>query len=571
MAGKSWSSSERSSGPSSRTDPVAGSAGATIGIDFGTSTTLVALREGASAADLLPIGEVTPEMPSVAGYSPRGRLLTGERADRLPAARAIRSVKRQISARKGTVWVRRGDERVEVSVADVIGTLLRETGERAARRGVDLEAVGTLRLGCPAQWDAGQRRVLRQIAAESGIGNASPELVDEPVAAGVGWIVDRQAGGRPVEGRVLVFDYGGGTLDVAVLDVRPVDGRPAISVLSTVGVHRAGDALDAAIVADLAEDWRRGGFDLASAPRPEAAQAMAERAARQAKVRLSTAETTPVRVGEDDWWLPEVTYTRSRLDERFTPQLDEAVRLVEAALQAADLRSPAGGAEGIGTVLVAGGMSQVPLVRRRLAELFPGADVVTDPSVASPAHSVAHGLSFSPEFDGLSLHRPGFDVILEWTDASGESRRHTLYQAHTPLYDWQQVVAGHRRLGFDVSTRDVLVRAQGQAAVRIVGLDGVDVPLLIGRHEQESLPVTVTPQRPMEMTLSLDGHLRLRGSDGREQVLRVHRWPAFRAGSPRALEMDMLSMDVEPPAEAPARETVPRDAVAARALENGTE
>lgn len=573
MAGKSWSSDERSSGSSNRADSGATAdpprATATIGIDFGTSTTVLALREGAAGAELLPIGEATPEMPSVAGYSPRGRLLTGERADRLPAARAIRSVKRQISARRSTVWVRRGSERVEIPVTDVIGTLLRETGERAARRGVDLEAVGTLRLGCPAQWDATQRRALRDIAADSGLGNASPELIDEPVAAGVGWVVDRQAGGRPVEGRVLVFDYGGGTLDVAVLDVRPVDGRPAISVLSTVGVHRAGDALDAAIVADLAEDWSRSGHDLASAPRPEAAQALAERAARQAKVRLSTAESVPVRVGDDDWWLPEVLYRRERLEERFAPQLDEAVRLVHAAVQAADLRSPDGAGD-ITTVLVAGGLSQVPMVRRRLAELFPEAQVVSDPAVQSPAHSVAHGLSFSPEFDGLSLHRPGFDVVLEWADASGATQRHTLYQAHTPLYDWQQVVAGHRRLGFDVSTRDVLVRAQGPAAVRVVGLDGADVPLVIGRHQQDSLPVTVTPQRPMEMTLSLDGHLRLRGSDGREQVLRVQRWPAFRAGAPRALEMEMISVDVDPPAGEASGDGSVREAMAASGGDNGT-
>ncbi|MGF1645389.1 MAG: Hsp70 family protein [Kineosporiaceae bacterium] len=514
----------------------------TVGIDFGTSTTFVAVRNAAAAPGILPIGEATAEMPSVAGFSPRGRLLTGERADRLPAARSIRSVKRQISARKDTVWVRRGDEQVETPVADVIGTLLRETGERAARQGVDLEGVGTLRLGCPAQWDAAQRRTLRTIAAGAGLGNASPELVDEPVAAGVGWVAAREAGGRPFEGRVLVVDYGGGTLDVAVLDVRPLDGRTAVSVLSAVGLHRAGDALDAAIVADLAEDWRRAGADLAAAPRPETAQALAERAARQAKVRLSTVESVPVRVGEEDWWLPEVAYTRERLEERFGPQLDEAMRVVDAALRAADLRTSEGDAAGtVDAVLVAGGLSQVPVVRRRLSETFPDVEVTADPTVTSPTHSVAHGLAASPEEHGLTLHRPGFDVVLEWVDAAGASHRHTLYQAHTPLYEWPQVSSGQRRLGFEATTRDVAVRAEGPAAVRLVGLDGSDVPLRVDGHDRDSLPVTVTPQRPMEMSLSLDGRLRLQGSDGHEQVLRVGRWPAFRHGAPRVLEMELLS------------------------------
>jgi molecular chaperone DnaK (HSP70) len=549
MARKSWSSSERWSDSSTADEggtdpdrpPVA------VGVDFGTSTTFVAVRDGTGAPGILPIGATTAEMPSVAGYNARGRLLTGERADRLPAARTIRSVKRQISARKDMVWVRRGQERVETPVADVIGTLLRETGERAARQGVDFEAVGTLRLGCPAQWDAAQRRTLRTIAAGAGLGNASPELVDEPVAAGVGWVAAREAGGRPFEGRVLVFDYGGGTLDVAVLDVREVDGRTAVSVLSAVGLHRAGDALDAGIVADLAEDWRRAGADLAAAPRPETAQALAEIAARQAKVRLSTVESVPVRVGEEDWWLPEVMYTRARLEERFGPQLDEAMRVVDAALRAADLRTSDGTGAGVAdAVLLAGGLSQVPAVRRRLAAAFPDAEVTTDPAVTSPAQSVAHGLASSPEEHGLTLHRPGFDVVLEWVDAAGDSHRHTLYRAHTPLYEWQQVMAGHRRLGFEATTRDVPVRVEGPAAVRLVGLDGADVPLRVGGNDLDSLPVTVTPERPMELSLSLDGRLRLQGSDGREQVLRVGQWPAFRDGAPRVLEMEMLSVDIDP-------------------------
>ncbi|MGF1661240.1 MAG: Hsp70 family protein [Kineosporiaceae bacterium] len=548
MARKSSSSSERWSGSSTvgEDGPDPGRPSATVGVDFGTSTTVVAVRDGSGDPGILPIGATTAEMPSVAGYSPRGRLLTGERADRLPAARTIRSVKRQISARKDTVWVRRGDERVEVGVEEVVGTLLRETGERAARHGVDLDAVGTLRLGCPAQWDAAQRRTLRTIAAGAGLGNASPELVDEPVAAGVGWVAAREAAGRPVEGRVLVFDYGGGTLDVAVLDVRDVDGRTAVSVLSAVGLHRAGDALDAAIVADLADDWRRAGADLAAAPRPETAQALAERAARQAKIRLSTVEAVPVRVGDDDWWLPEVVYTRARLEERFGPQLDEAMRVVDAAVRAADLRESESAAPGgIGAVLLAGGLSQVPAVRRRFAETFGDAEVTTDPAVTSPAYSVAHGLASSPDEHGLTLHRPGFDVVLEWVDAAGASHRHTLYRAQTPLYEWQQVMAGHRRLGFEATTRDVPVRAEGPAAVRLVGLDGSDVPLRVGGQDRESLPVTVTSQRPMEMSLSLDGRLRLQGSDGRRQVLRVGRWPAFRRGAPPVLEMEMLSADLD--------------------------
>ena len=109
------------------------------------------------------------------------------------------------------------------------------------------------RLGCPAMWDGAQRRRLIENALRAGIAVGDNTLIDEPIAAGVAWIVHRtERMNQSVQGKLLVFDMGGGTLDLAVLDVNASSGDvPEIHVQAATGMGRAGDALDRAIVSDL--------------------------------------------------------------------------------------------------------------------------------------------------------------------------------------------------------------------------------------------------------------------------------------------------------------------------------
>src|SRR4030095_15406826 len=100
------------------------------------------------------------------------------------------------------------------------------------------------------------------------------------------------AGERPT-GRLLVFDMGGGTLDVAVLAVTG-GPQPEIAVQSCLGMPMAGDALDAAIARGLADEMAQHRVDVTAHPRRELAWALLERAAREAKVRLSHADEHPV-------------------------------------------------------------------------------------------------------------------------------------------------------------------------------------------------------------------------------------------------------------------------------------
>src|SRR4029453_16786490 len=132
----------------------------------------------------------------------------------------VRPAKRAITDRRDHINLAGGDDG-EVAEADaVIGAILAEIVARAGRAGRWLPGETDLRLGCPAMGDGTQRRRLTDIAEKAGLPGRATGLIDEPVAAGVAWLAHRYAeyGDRPT-GRLLVFDMGGGTLDLAVLDI----------------------------------------------------------------------------------------------------------------------------------------------------------------------------------------------------------------------------------------------------------------------------------------------------------------------------------------------------------------
>jgi molecular chaperone DnaK (HSP70) len=197
----------------------------------------------------------------------------------------------------------------------------------------------------------------------------------------------------------------------------------------------AGDALDAVVARDLAAELAGHGIDVGAHPQPDLAWALLERAAREAKVRLSQVIEHPVvlpaalRLGElvdpaAAGPQPVLRYHRHRLEAAFQSQMDGACNLVISALRAARLaQHPATAAQlralgrdeltaGIDFVLLVGGMSRIPYVRRRLAELFPSASIVDDAGVP-PEEAVVAGLADAGGYDRIRLHRPAFDLVLD--------------------------------------------------------------------------------------------------------------------------------------------------------------
>jgi molecular chaperone DnaK (HSP70) len=522
-----------------------------VGLDFGTSTTLIAQREGDAPARFEPIGTATSWMPSVvASGGASARLIVGEHADNIvPEDRAVRSVKRAITEGKDTVSMKTKNGEEDLSVAEAVKAILTEAAARTNNSGTALTGEFDLRMGCPAMWTGEQRDMLRTYATSCGLPVASAELIDEPIAAGISWISNQFVReGVLVEGKTVVLDYGGGTLDIAVLAVNAKDGEPEITALSALGIGRAGDDLDKLVLADLQKEWAKLGCRLEKVARAEEASALALRAARDAKVALST--QTEFHVTLDNSRFPEVpalTYTRDQLEKAFGPQLDEATELTWVALRASKLCERGGPsrddlmglthdelAKDISYVLLAGGLSQMPIVRRRLQELFPNAAVVTD---GDPTESVAAGLTFTSGYERLNLLRPGFSLVLEWRAADGSTHEHTLYAAHTPLYKPFEILSGRFNLGLAMNTRDLELQGVQDARLKVVALDGTAIPLRIGTNVVPHFDVGFVDGRPMTVKLYVDGRLFIRDGKNREWDLRVDPWPVLRGPGSEPLQL----------------------------------
>lgn len=349
-----------------------------IGIDFGTTTSFVATPE----AGIVPLG-TRAYLPSIAGVLDQ-RLLVGEAAAVLPPDRLIRSAKRAISDGKKQVVVGRGYGIATYPRDQVITAIFKEIAARARQNGSSLRAARTLRFGCPAGWNQEQRRLLLDLAKAAGVPVEGAEMVEEPVAAALEWL-ERQAGtGRRVNGRLLAFDMGGGTLDVAVMDVDSDNGVPRIKVLSCADTTIAGDALDEAIYTDIVAHYQ---LDLTCMNEPMRASQHVLNLAIETKVRLSTDDTYDIFpnariLGAEK--LAPLRYPRERFNDVFGPMMDVAESTVARALK------PAGPAVGVDFVLLVGGMSRVPLARQRLQTIFRHAEIVADYGTADEA--VVRGL-----------------------------------------------------------------------------------------------------------------------------------------------------------------------------------
>lgn len=500
-----------------------------VGVDFGTTTTLVAERVALAPAAVVPIGNTTHWLPSVVIVG-NGVLVAGDDADDADPDLVIRSVKRAITERRDAFTVLGPYGPIEVRADDTIAAVLREMRSRADRAGVTLAAPRAVRMGCPAMWDGAQRQRLLDIAVAAGLPVTESALVDEPVAAAVAWLAHQfLAHGQRPTGRLLVFDMGGGTLDVAVLEVAG-GPRPEITVQACLGQAMAGDALDAAIARDLAGEMAQDGVDVTLHPQPELAWALLERAARETKVRLTQAEEHPVVLPRQLAYPFVVRYRRDQLEAAFRAQMDGAENLVISALRIALLaQEPATAAQvravprpeltaGIDFVLMVGGMSRIPYVSQRLRAMFAQARVYSDAGVA-PEEAVVAGLADPAGYDRVRLHRPGFDFVLD--SAIG---RVTAYQAFTPLVEPWQVYSGGSGLGYERRLRPPDVPVTGVGTLRAVTPSGRQLAMRVDGEFVDGVPVRFGPAEVV-LAISCDGRIDLADGLGGSAAWRTEGWP----------------------------------------------
>jgi molecular chaperone DnaK (HSP70) len=517
----------------------------TIAIDFGTTTCFVARRSGSGPATIIPLSPTTPWLASVAAFN-GSELVIGDE-ERFAPNQLIRSVKRAITERWQNIYVGDGESGVTVLADHVIGAIFREIRGRVgnAWRGSEV------RLGCPAMWDGQQRKRLIQIAKGAGLPITDATLIDEPVAAGLAWIGDHEIKTKEqISGRVLVFDMGGGTLDVAVLEITN-DDRKAISVLSSRGNPLAGDKLDEAMAADLVVSAELSGVDFTQLRQPGQAKALIARMARETKVALSTLELhTVVLPAMVFGQLVEIDYTRVQVEAAFEPLMEQALVVVEEALVEAQLKerfrdipqlAPRVTTSEIDHILLIGGMSQIPYVRQRLAARFPEVSFVR----ADPIESVARGLTDDAGYERINLHRPAFDFVLEW---DGGSQRRLLYEAYTPLYREWQAKTGRARLNYERRGRGMRLPRQGRGHLRVISPSGRPVRLAVDGTAIEKLPVRFGVHEIVFKIYS-DGQLMITDGLGKQTAMRVDRWPIIKNRDETALELKKVKrkpMDAPP-------------------------
>jgi Fe-S protein assembly chaperone HscA len=373
-----------------------------IGIDLGTTNSLVAYVDAkTSLPRVIPDVDGRVLLPSIVSFTSDG-VLVGEPARRQLVRRpetTVYSVKRfmgrgyddvkdelkyfpfTVTPGETVVGIRVGDR--TVTPPEVSAVVLKALKERAERHFA--EAVEKAVVTVPAYFNDSQRQATRDAGRIAGLDVV--RIVNEPTAAALAYGLDRLK-----EGVVAVYDLGGGTFDISVLRVK--DG--IFEVLATSGdTHLGGDDFDRVIMLWLMEDIQsrhhvelaRDGVNLAKDH--EAMQEL-RLAAEAAKVRLSSTERTTLTLP-----FASFTYhreiTRADLERLIEPLVGKTLGPCRLALADAGLR-----ASQIDEVVLVGGSTRVPLVRRRVQELFgktPHSQLNPDEVVALGAAVQAHILA----------------------------------------------------------------------------------------------------------------------------------------------------------------------------------
>ena len=326
---------------------------AVIGIDLGTTNSCVATIEGGKAV-VIPNSEGSRTTPSVVAFSKEGERLVGVTAKRQAVTnseRTIISVKREM----GTDWVQEidGDNYSPQEISAFVLQKLKSDAEEYLGTEVK-QAVVT----CPAYFSDAQRKATKDAGRIAGL--EVLRIINEPTAAALAYGVDKEE-----DQTVLVYDLGGGTFDVSILEIYQVDGQPQIEVKATSGDNRlGGDDFDEAVMDWIVSEFKKStGIEL---EKDLQAMSRIREAAEKAKIELSTTPSTQINLpfitmidGQPEHL--DMALSRSKFEKLTASLIERTMSPTRQAMKDASIKKG-----NVDKVLLVGGSTRIPAVQQAI-------------------------------------------------------------------------------------------------------------------------------------------------------------------------------------------------------------
>ena len=371
--------------------------GKIIGIDLGTTNSCVAVMEG-DKAKVIENAEGDRTTPSVVAFTPEGEVLVGKAAKRQAVTNphnTLFAIKRLIGrkfddevvqkdiemvpykivkADNGDAWVEvNGKKMAPPEISAKVLQKMKKTAEDYLGEPVT-EAVITV----PAYFNDSQRQATKDAGRIAGL--EVKRIINEPTAAALAYGLDKSPGDK----KIAVYDLGGGTFDISIIEIAEVEGEHQFEVLSTNGdTFLGGEDFDLRVIDYLVDEFQKEqGVDLRNDPL--ALQRLKE-AAEKAKIELSSAQQTEIN-------LPYITadasgpkhlnvkLTRAKLESLVEDLIERSIEPCKVALRDAGLS-----ASDIDDVILVGGQTRMPKVQEKVEAFFgkaPRKDVNPDEAVA---------------------------------------------------------------------------------------------------------------------------------------------------------------------------------------------
>ena len=382
--------------------------GKIIGIDLGTTNSCVAVMEGKDVK-VIENSEGDRTTPSIIAYTDEGEILVGQSAKRQAVTNptnTLSAVKRLIGrkfkdqvvqkdidmvpykiidAKNGDAWIDvKGQKLAPPQISAEVLKKMKKTAEDYLGETVS-EAVITV----PAYFDDSQRQATKDAGRIAGLD--VKRIINEPTAAALAYGMDKHRG----DSKIAVYDLGGGTFDISIIEIADVDGEKQFEVLSTNGdTFLGGEDFDKTLIDYLADEFKKtNGIDLRGDP---LAMQRLKEAGEKAKIELSSSQQTEVN-------LPYITadktgpkhlvqkVTRAKLESLVESLVEKTMAPCRTALEDAGVK-----VSDVDEVILVGGQTRMPLVQARVKEFFgkePRKDVNPDEAVAIGAAIQAAVLS----------------------------------------------------------------------------------------------------------------------------------------------------------------------------------